>query len=462
MAWTSPSDPVTSTVITVAYAVANLLTQIRWLRLLTGNADPPGSAYVVVSDSTSTTSWRKVPGDALATDSVDNRVLADGAVSTTNIQNAVIGSQQITTTPPFRIANANLEDDIVNSRVLADGAVSTANIQNGAIGSQQITTTPPFRIANANLEDDIVNDRVLAPGAAAANLGFTPINKGGDSGIATLGLASGQVVYWPQEVGQKLRLTPDQAYVLGVASNVHYLRTPGYVGFVNSAASPTDWSLLHDTVNHILYVHGSQVWTAAHFSQPTVTPGAGRVPISDASGTLDAWVTGGGGGGTGTPIPPGLIAAVATAAAIPTGWVRYSAADGRLLVGAGTVGENTYSENSSYGSSWAHGHTSPAHGHTSPSHGHTGDGHAHSGAGLGVGGTIDASSSGLNGRFTAGGANALPDNHTHAFTLDVSGNVDATTSTVQGTVASIDGTAAGINGTTLLLPSRAVVWVQKV
>jgi hypothetical protein len=57
MPWTPPSDPVTSTVITVAYAVANLLTQLRWLRGMTGNADPPGSSYVVVSDTTATTSW---------------------------------------------------------------------------------------------------------------------------------------------------------------------------------------------------------------------------------------------------------------------------------------------------------------------------------------------------------------------------------------------------------------------
>lgn len=57
-AFGTPSDPVGGTVITVAYAVANLLDPIRWLRQLTGNADPPGTGYMVTSDSTTATSWK--------------------------------------------------------------------------------------------------------------------------------------------------------------------------------------------------------------------------------------------------------------------------------------------------------------------------------------------------------------------------------------------------------------------
>jgi hypothetical protein len=70
VAYGTPSDPVSGTVITVAYAVANILDPIRWLRLLTGNTDPPGSSYVVVSDSVSGTTWKKIPGDALAAGAV--------------------------------------------------------------------------------------------------------------------------------------------------------------------------------------------------------------------------------------------------------------------------------------------------------------------------------------------------------------------------------------------------------
>jgi hypothetical protein len=60
VAWSSPVDPVGGTVITVAYAVANILDPIRWLRLMAGNADPPGSGYVLTSDSVSAVSWKSL------------------------------------------------------------------------------------------------------------------------------------------------------------------------------------------------------------------------------------------------------------------------------------------------------------------------------------------------------------------------------------------------------------------
>src|SRR5262252_6694624 len=58
MPWTNPVDPVTNTVITVAYAISNLTGPLRWLRLMTGNADPPASNYLVTSDSAGATSWK--------------------------------------------------------------------------------------------------------------------------------------------------------------------------------------------------------------------------------------------------------------------------------------------------------------------------------------------------------------------------------------------------------------------
>lgn len=60
MAYSAPSDPVGGTVITVAAYVTNSLDNIRWLRLLTGNADPPGAGYAVGSDSTTATSWKTI------------------------------------------------------------------------------------------------------------------------------------------------------------------------------------------------------------------------------------------------------------------------------------------------------------------------------------------------------------------------------------------------------------------
>lgn len=57
MAYGTPANPVPSTVITVAYAVTNILDPIRWLRIMTGGSDPPGSNYWLRSTSISAVSW---------------------------------------------------------------------------------------------------------------------------------------------------------------------------------------------------------------------------------------------------------------------------------------------------------------------------------------------------------------------------------------------------------------------
>lgn len=66
MPWSTPMAPVSGTVITVAWASANIIDPLGWLRLMTGNADPPGPDYVVVSNSSVVTGWAKVPENALA------------------------------------------------------------------------------------------------------------------------------------------------------------------------------------------------------------------------------------------------------------------------------------------------------------------------------------------------------------------------------------------------------------
>lgn len=58
MPWSTPVAGIAGTVITAAWSTANVVNPLNWLRQLTGNADPPGTGYVVTSDSTSTTSWK--------------------------------------------------------------------------------------------------------------------------------------------------------------------------------------------------------------------------------------------------------------------------------------------------------------------------------------------------------------------------------------------------------------------
>jgi hypothetical protein len=58
MPWSPPVSPTPGTTILVAYATANIVNPILWLRLMTGAADPPGTGYVVTSDSAGATSWK--------------------------------------------------------------------------------------------------------------------------------------------------------------------------------------------------------------------------------------------------------------------------------------------------------------------------------------------------------------------------------------------------------------------
>lgn len=51
-------------------------------------------------------------------------------------------------------------------------------------------------------------------------------------------------------------------------------------------------------------------------------------------------------------VPSGLGGFFATAAGIASGWSRYTAADGRALIGAGTTFSQTFTENTPVGASW--------------------------------------------------------------------------------------------------------------
>lgn len=109
-------------------------------------------------------------------------------------------------------------------------------------------------------------------------------------------------------------------------------------------------------------------------------------------------------------VPSGLIGAFRTAAAIAAGWTRFTDGDGRLLVGAGTTFSVTYTQDTAYGSSWAHGHAISFNTGTSTT----------------AGGTVQA----------GGSSSADPQNHVHP----VSGSTADTTWTPV---------------------ARAVVWAQK-
>lgn len=130
MAYGTVVDPVGGTVITVSYAVTNILDPIRWLRLLTGNADPPGSNYVVVSTGPSGTSWQKIPADALASGAAAGNL---GFMPLRNSTDTFTGDLTVTgTLHPSGVAVGSNGITVTGAGVTATGGANFGNYGGGS------------------------------------------------------------------------------------------------------------------------------------------------------------------------------------------------------------------------------------------------------------------------------------------------------------------------------------------
>lgn len=388
MPFPSIVDPVPGTPITAAWEIANPLAAARWLRQLMGNADPPGSNYVVVSSSVSSGAWAKIPVDALA-----------------------------------------------------------AGVCLAQIG--------PGGITNAYLATDSVDDRVLATGAAMANLTYRPVNSGGDFALTgpvgwnssvyvtgatnQLFLVSGQFVHFVAGGTGTIAGTFDV-----VNKTISWGGAAAFTGNLNAAAAVLTGLLTANSgvnVTGAVSINGATTSTQAITATRFVsTVASGTPPFSVSSPTmvtlLNAELLGGANrayyeGLAASGVPSGLIAAFETAASIPGGWGRYTAADGRMLVGAGSVFSVTWTEATSYGSSWSHTHADA--------------GHSHGSGSLSVTGTTTAESN--SGQSAGTGTNRADAPHTHGFTASVGGTTN-------------NGTAV-ISSDAWMIPSRAIVWARK-
>jgi hypothetical protein len=302
MPWTPPSDPVTSTVITVAYAVANLLTQIRWLRLMTGNADPPGSNYVVVADTTSATTWRKVPSDAIA----------DGAITDAKLQ-----------TPKVSRSGDVMTGDLnINRGGGADGYLTlgagTAHYL-GWDGGKFVFSPHPVQV----------------PGPLTAAVGLTSIGDimayrgAGTTGFVVLGNNPAFYIGWD---GTNIVTHTGKVWTAGNDGPGSGLDADTVAG-KTPTATPTANALPLANASGKLdawVTSGSTDAVSVGGRVPTATPTANAIPIADAGGKLDAWVT----GGAGAFVPSGLIALWVASDTPPTGWVFETTFTQKFVVGA--------------------------------------------------------------------------------------------------------------------------------
>jgi hypothetical protein len=160
------------------------------------------------------------------------------------------------------------------------------------------------------------------------------------------------------------------------------------------------------------------------------------IPVADATGKLaSGWLPATGAASIPTNAVVGFDDILAN---LPSGWTRFSAADGRLLVGDGTVAGQTFLAGSSPGTAWTHAHaTSWA-------------SHQHGSSAMSVTGAMGGPTSTRTDVNTiTPGATAADGTHAHGLgTLDVNGNTD------------FNG-GGGSSSDTWLPPMRAVYWVKK-
>jgi hypothetical protein len=446
MPWTNPVDPVVSTVITVAYAKSNILDPIRWLRLLTGNADPPASNYLVTSDSAGATSWKtgtaaianvlgyqpvNRAGDTMSGDLVLQRASAPttGALFLGNSGGVFIfddGSQIQLFGLPVRIAQGLTVVGSVDGGSASAGNLALLGLHVGSLG---MVNDGPYQGGSLTV-GSIMNVIGLHTGISGITIDGGGIVNNGPYNGGSLTLGAIQTLFRGLSVGAQ-----------GIASAGQIAANNGLVassitsnGQIASNVAPGGAAPITvlSTTNcpnlcaNLLADQGGQGRYA------TSVPTGSAIPVADASGKLDAWIT----STAAAPVPSNAVVGFdAPIASIPSGWTRFSVADGRILVGDGTTFSQTFLAGASYGSAWGHAHaTSWA-------------SHQHPGGGLSVGGSTGGPSS--TGTYGGTGSTAADGSHTHS----------GSSLTVGGTTTAAGG--GGSSSDTWLPPMRGIFWIKK-
>jgi hypothetical protein len=479
MPYGNPVDPVAGTVITVAYARTNILDPIRWLRLLTGNADPPGSSYVIVSGGTASASWAKVSSD----------VVADGSISDAKLTNPKVNRVGDTMTGFLQFASVGLgvvfgrggqiRDEEGSTTVYANNNVFIAATENGSsqmlsVNPTQLNITGGLRLPNGGELRDETNSTTILCNNNTISVRSEDGTTSLFSAHPTVFNVTGPVTFVN---GGSIR---DEANSTSVFCNNDTLRIASENGLTPIlTANPSTFNHGSNTVitsanigiQNVSHANTANTATSATSASSavnannaqlaaTIADGAVSTPAKIANGIISsihmhgAYLDGlsttpslrtlGGGGAQaaagnhthegGSNIPAGLIAAWSQAAAtIPSGWQRFTPADGRMLVGDGTTFGVGYTVGQTIGSSWSHAHTAAD--------------HTHSLGAAGVGGTIGGPTA-VNGLAQAGGVNLPTETHGHSHALDVTG--------------STDGGAVTVGQSQWVIPSLVVIWIQKI
>lgn len=202
MAYGTPADPVAGTVITVAYAVTNLLDPIRWLRQMTGNSDPPGSNYWLRSTSTTGVTWASRDTEVMAAlgytpvNKAGDTMTGSLTFSTNTSGIVLSGSGQLFDVSGlgtlFRPHNDAFGLQQQNSTgmmtVTPSGALFPQPLQALTLAATVATGTPPLTVASTTVVPNLNAD--LLDGMHAADIISTAASGGVPAGVIAMWLTS--------------------------------------------------------------------------------------------------------------------------------------------------------------------------------------------------------------------------------------------------------------------------------
>lgn len=349
--------------------------------------------------------------------------IINGLVGTLQLANGAVDSTKLGTDAVTAIAVAL---DAIGALELADNSVDTAAIQALAVTAAKMAAGA----AATNIAGGTVPGTLTVNGNLAGLINLIALNSGAQAGALILRKGGG---------ANDTVITPGATFtdIYNSAVGGPALRIPDALASDILHNGFKMWDANNDGV-------GSGLDAGMVIGKvPTATPAAAAIPIADGSGKLDSWVTAAAG-----VVLTGIIAHVATAAAIPSGWGRCDGAggrpniDGRMIVGAGTTFSTTYNENTAYGSSWSHGHTTNDHTHGGFDHSHP------------IGGNTGTESAD-NGLGNNGGTNTPAVGHTHSL--------PANTTAAGGSFSTggMSGGAAATSSNAWVIPAFAAVTVIK-